>query len=211
MDPAAEEVALLEQANTGNSEALGELLSRHRRRLSHMIRLRLDPRVRKRLNPSDVLQDVSIEVTRRLRSYLAQPDVPFFVWLRFLTGQRIAQLHRRHLGTQSRDVDREVSFHNNQVPALTSAVIAERLVANETSPSEAARKAEVRRLLQVALDSMDAMDREVLALRHFEQLTNSEVSHSLNISPTAANNRYIRALERLRGILIQEGDFSHEA
>ena len=210
MNPLHDEKSLLARAGAGDSAALGEVLSQHQHRLSQMVRLRLDPRLRQRLNPSDVLQDVSIEAARRLRSYLEQPDVPFFVWLRFLAGQRIAQLHRQHLGTQSRDADREVSFHNNTLPAIDSAVIAAKLVGHLTSPSMAAQKAELRRSLHAALESMEPIDREILALRNFEQLTNLEVAETLGLSRTAASNRYIRALERLRNLLANDGGSENE-
>ncbi len=201
MDSQTDERRLLEQADAGDTVALGTLLSKHTSRLSRMVRMRLDPRVRKRLNPSDVVQDVSIEVARRLSSYLAKPDVPFFIWLRFLTAQRLVQLHRQHLGAQSRDVDREVPVGRRIMPDVTSQVIAAQFVGQLTSPSVAAQKAELRKRLHEVLDQMDPLDREVLVLRHFEQLTNQEVAQTLELSVSAASKRYVRALDRLRIVL----------
>jgi RNA polymerase sigma-70 factor (ECF subfamily) len=127
--------------------------------------------------------------------------MPFFIWLRYLTGQRLIQIHRLHLGAQKRDAEREVSLDQDGLPMVRSGVLAAQLVGRLTSPSVAAQKAEMRRRLQELLDAMEPIDREILTLRHFEQLTNLEAAQSLGLSPTAANNRYVRALERLRSAL----------
>ena len=123
------------------------------------------------------------------------------VRLRLVTGQRLAALHRRHLGAQMRSAGQEVALHRGPIPQATSASLAEMLLGRLTSPTQAARRAEVRLLLQEALNGMDPLDREVLTLRHFEELSNAEVAQVLGLSKTAASNRYIRAPERLREAL----------
>lgn len=166
-----------------------------------MIKLRLDRRLRGRIDPSDVIQEAYLEVSRRLAEYLRDPSMPFFLWLRLMTGQKLALMHRRHLGVQARDAGREVSLYRGALPEATSAALAAQLIGKQTSPSHAAARVELKIRLQEALNSMEELDREVLALRHFEQLTNVETARALGISETAACNRYVRALERLKTIL----------
>ena len=121
-----------------------------------------------------------------------------FVWLRFLTGQTLLALHRHHLDVQMRDVSQEVSLRRRAPPRANSASLAEMLLGRLTSPTRAARRAEMQLRLQEIINAMEPLDREVLALRHFEELNNGEVAQVLGLSKTAASNRYIRALERLK-------------
>jgi RNA polymerase sigma-70 factor, ECF subfamily len=192
---------LLEQASRGDPQVLETLLVRHRQRLRRMVALRLDQRLRKRIDPSDVIQEAYMEASARLASYLRSPTMPFFLWLRFLTGQKLVTLHRHHLGVRMRDVDQEVAFRPGSFPEASSAALAAHFLAHGTSPSEAAIRAEMRERVRRALDSMTPLDREALALRHFEQLSRSEIAVVLGISEAAAGKRYIRALEKLKQIL----------
>jgi RNA polymerase sigma-70 factor (ECF subfamily) len=196
-----QEREMLRRAEQGESRPLEELLLRYDGRLRQMVRMRLDPRVRGRVGPSDVVQEAYLEVSKKLAEYLRNPQMPFFLWLRLLTAQKLALAHRQHLGVQARNAGREVSLHHGACPAATSAALAARLAGQKTTPSQAAVKAELKVRLQEALNSMDDLDREVLTLRHFEQLSNAETALVLGIKETAACNRYARALERLRGIL----------
>jgi RNA polymerase sigma-70 factor (ECF subfamily) len=196
---------LIERAARGESKPLGELLQRHRDRLHRMVGLRLDRRLQGRIDPSDVIQDASVEAAARLPEYANNPTMPFFLWLRLLTGQRLQILHRRHLGAQMRDASREAGLHRG-MPEATSLALAAQLLGRDTRPSEAAMRAERKIRLQQALSSMDPLDREALALRHFEQLTTAEAAQVLGITPAAAGKRYLRALERLRDILTQGSD-----
>jgi len=189
------------QVRSGDKDALGTWLSSNSSRLERVIRLRLDRRVVRRINHSDVLQDTFLEAARRIKEYLDNPDVPFFVWLRFLAVQRISQLHRTHLGVQARDLHREVPIGQYHSSDDTSGLIAAQFVSNLTSASVAALKAEMQKRLHDILSHLDPMDREVLALRHFEHLTNSEVATTLSLSVSAASKRYIRALDHLRTAL----------
>ncbi len=180
----------------------GEILALHRDRLRRMVALRLDARLRGRLDPSDVIQEAFLEATERGADYGREAEpMPPFLWLRFLTLQRLRIAHRRHLGTRSRDAGREVSIRGVASPAATSAAIAAQLLGRDTRASEVAMRAERKLRLQEALDSMDVLDREVLVLRHFEQLSNGECARVLGLGESAATKRYIRALKRLKGIL----------
>jgi RNA polymerase sigma-70 factor (ECF subfamily) len=192
--------ALIERLRGDDAEALGELFNLHRDRLWRMLYVRLDSRLSSRLSPDDVLQEAFLDVARRVGEYLASPAVPFYVWLRFLTLQRMQMLQRAHLGAQMRDVSQEVSLA--QPIALASPdSMAGQLVSHMTSPSQAAIRHELQDRLRAALDEMDPLDREVLALRHFEELGNNEVAEVLGISKDAASKRHVRALVRLREIL----------
>jgi RNA polymerase sigma-70 factor (ECF subfamily) len=192
---------LLRRAGDGDADALAELFARHRDQLRRMVRLRMDRRLQGRVDPSDVLQDAQLDVFRRAAEYAADPRLPPFLWLRLITGQRLSALHRRHLGAQRRNAGQEIALHRGPMPQATSLSLAEMLLGRLTSPTQAAQRAEVRLMLQEALNGMDPIDREVLTLRHFEELTNAEVAQVLGLTKTAASNRYIRALERLREIL----------
>jgi RNA polymerase sigma-70 factor, ECF subfamily len=192
---------LLERAAQGDHQGLGVLLERHRKRLRRMVALRLDQRLQGRIDASDVIQEAFLEVSARLAEYLRQPSMPFFLWLRFLTGQKLGELHRHHLGAQMRDAGREVSLHRGSLPGISSAALAAQLLGHDTRPSEAAVRAERKIRLQEALNSMDPIDREVLALRHFERLDNAETAQVLGLQESAASKRYIRALKKLKEIL----------
>jgi RNA polymerase sigma-70 factor (ECF subfamily) len=193
---------LLQRAGQGDQQALGELFARHQSRLRRMVQLRLDRRLQGRLDPSDVLQEAYLEFARSLAEYLGNPQVPIFLWLRLITGRKLQALHRHHLGTQARDAGREVSLHRGPLPEASSVSLAAQLLGRYTTPSQQAVRAELQIHIQEALNSMDPIDREVLALRHFEQLSNSETAQVLNLSEAAASNRFVRALKRLKAILM---------
>jgi RNA polymerase sigma-70 factor (ECF subfamily) len=192
---------LLAQAARGDGQVLGVLLARHRERLRRMVALRLDRRLQGRIDPSDVIQEAYLEASTRLADYLRDPTMPFFLWLRFLAGQKLVTLHRHHLGVQMRNAGQEVALCQGPLPQASSAALAAQLLGHDTHPSAAAIRAEMKIRMQDALDSMDRLDREVLALRHFEQLSRAEIATLLGISEAAAGKRYLRALERLKEIL----------
>jgi RNA polymerase sigma-70 factor (ECF subfamily) len=193
--------ALVRRAASGDQEALARVFALYRDRLRQMVRLRLDRRLQGRLDPSDVLQDAYLDFARRLPDYARDPAMPFYLWLRFLTGQRLIDLHRQHLGAQMRDAAQEVSLYRGALPQASSTSLAAQLLGRLTSASRAAIRAETQIRVQEALNRMDPMDREVLTLRHFEMLSNDEAATVLGIKKTAASNRYIRALKRLKEIL----------
>ncbi len=168
-----------------------------------MVHLRLSRRLAGRIDDSDVVQEAMMDVSRRLPDYVKDPQTSFFLWLRNVTALKLAEVHRRHLGTQLRDADREVTLHRGGLPMADSVSLAAQLLGKLTAPSQAAIKAETRLLVQEALNSMDPIDREVLALKHFEQLSTAEIAEVLGLSKAGAGSRYLRAIKRLRGILQQ--------
>lgn len=190
----------LDQLRTDGQKALAELFSQYRDRLERMVDFRLDARLRGRIDPADVLQEAYLRVTQRLDYFLANPSVSFYVWLRAQTFQTLIDVHRQQ-SAQKRTAAAEVRLGSHIDPDETGASIAQALFKQRTSPSQAAVRAEEIRQLREALASMDEIDREVLALRHFEHLTNSEVAETLELSPTAASNRYVRAMTRLGEIM----------
>jgi RNA polymerase sigma-70 factor, ECF subfamily len=154
-----------------------------------------------RIDPRDVLQEVYLEATQHRPEYLHNPSITFLLWMHGIVVNKLRALHRHHLGRQMRDAGREVSLYRGTMPEASSAALAAQLLGHATRPSEAAIRAEAKIRLQEALNTMDPLDREVLALRHFEQLTPAETAQELNIKEKAAGMRYLRALKRLKGIL----------
>jgi RNA polymerase sigma-70 factor (ECF subfamily) len=196
-----ESAELLERAAGGNAQALGDLFTRHQARLRRMVQLRMDPRLHRRLDPSDVLQEAYLELSRSLAAYLRNPSLPFFLWLRLLTGRKLLALHRHHLGTRQRAAGREVPLDRDALPQADSENLALQLLDHFTTPSQAAIRAELQARVQEALAQMEPLDREMLALRHFEQLTNAESAQILGLSEAAASKRFLRAVKRLKQIL----------
>jgi RNA polymerase sigma-70 factor (ECF subfamily) len=192
---------LVKRAAAGEAGSWAELMKRDRSRLRRMVSFRMDSRLQGRVDPSDLVQDVCLEAWQHLGSYVSQSDTPFFLWLRAVAGHKLGDLHRHHLGARMRDARREVSLYQGSLPGATSAALAAQLLGHFTRPSEAAVRAERKVQLQTALNAMDPIDREVLALRHFEQLTVSEAAAVLGIKEKAAGMRYTRALRRLKEIL----------
>lgn len=181
-------------------DELSKLVVTYRDRLVRMVRLRLDPRLRGRVDASDVVQEALAEAVQRLDDFLSQNKLPLFLWLRLLVGQRISLTHRKHLGTRQRDAAREVSLFAAP-PAASSECLARQLVGDNETPEEDASRAEQRALVKKALDSLESTDREVLVLRHFEQLSNAETAQALGLSESGASSRYTRSLLRLRNIV----------
>jgi len=192
---------ILRRAAEGDPGCWEALVGASRQRLRRMVAFRLDQRLQGRVDPSDVLQDAYLEAWRDLAAYLRQPAMPFFLWLRGIAGNKLRELHRHHLGAQMRDPRREVSIYDGALPETTTAALAAQLLGNLTRASEEAVRVEIKLRLQDALNTMDPLDREVLALRHFEQLSPTETARVLGIKEKAAGMRYVRALRRLREIL----------
>lgn len=192
---------LLDRARAGDAAAVADLFGLYRDRLRRMVQLRMDRRLQGRVDASDVIQEAYLDVARRAHDFLREPTMPVFLWLRFLTGQKLLALHRQHLGTKMRDAGQEVALRRGALPQAQSESLAAQLLGRLTSPSAAAARAELQVRLQDALNSMDPVDREVLVLRHFEELSNNETAQVLGLQKAAASNRYVRALKRLRDIL----------
>ena len=211
IDEHDERLARLKQ---GDDQALAELFSEHRHRLWRLVHFRLDRRLYGRVDADDILQEAYLDAADRIGQYIERPDnfASFFLWLRLIVSQTLGKVHRRHLGAQMRDAGREVSIHARRYPQATSISLAAHLLGHLTSPSQAAARAEISDNLQAAMEKMDPIDREVLALRHFEALTNGEAAEVLQIQQNAASMRYVRALGRLKDILSQiPGFFDDDA
>ncbi len=191
----------LDRLRSGDKSALGELFAAHRDRLRRMVALRMDWRLQARIDASDVLQESFLDAAAKLDRYLGDPKVPVFLWLRLIVGEQLINLHRHHLGTRMRDASCEVSLQRGAMPAASSAALASMLLGRLTSPTQAAIRAERLERLQEALNTLDASDREILALRHFEMLSRIEAAQVLGISDDAGSKRYLRALKRLKEIL----------
>jgi RNA polymerase sigma-70 factor (ECF subfamily) len=188
---------LLRRSDAG---ALGALFDLHRQRLWRMVNFRLDDRLAGRVDVDDVLQEAYLAAAQRIAHYAEDGFKSPFLWLRIVVQQTLIDVHRRHLGAAMRDAGRELSIFG-RYPQATSASLAIHLVGDWTSPSQAAVRGELLDQVQTAIASMSEMDQEILALRHFEELTNSEVADALGIEPKTASVRYFRALKRLREVL----------
>jgi RNA polymerase sigma-70 factor (ECF subfamily) len=191
----------LRRAAAGDEESLRALFAAHRDRLKRMVHLRLSRRLAGRVDDSDVLQEAFAEVARKLPAYAREPKLPLFLWLRLIVGERLTRLHRHHLGAQVRDAGREVSLYRGALPAASSAALAAQLLGRHTSPTQAVLRAERILRLQEALNALEPIDREILSLRHFEELTAAETARALGIEESAAAKRYFRALKRLKDVL----------
>ena len=196
-----EDDELLRLAAAGDGESWQALVGRSRERLRRMVAFRLDPRLRGRVDPSDVLQEAYLVAWRDLGSYLDRPEIPFFLWLRGIAGNKLRELHRHHLGTQRRDPRREVSIPGGAPSETTTTALADQLLGDLTRASEEAARRELKHRLHEAIDAMNPLDREVLALRYFEQLSPGETAGVLGIKEKAAGVRYLRAVRRLKAIL----------
>ena len=202
MDPSPGDASdLIGRLRAGDRPALAELFDRHRERLRRMVDLRMDHRLRARLDASDVLQEAYLDVARDLDAYLADPVLSPLLWLRLHVGRRLTTLHRQHLGTRMRDAALEISLYRDALPEASSAALASMLLGRQTSPTQAAQRAERLLRVQEALNTLDPIDREILALRHFEQLGRAEAAGALGISQEAGAKRYYRALKRLKDVL----------
>ena len=199
MDAEASHSDLTARVEAGDRAALGPLLESYRGRLRRMIEHRLDRRLRGRLDVSDVIQDAYLDVAARYEEYRENPKLAPYLWVRFLTVQKLAEVHRVHLGAQARDARREVGMPRPQ-PAETSFFVAE-FTDSGTLPDGKVMRGELQQKVASALEGMPALDREVLVLRHFEQMSNADVAAELEITREAASKRYLRALKRIKSAL----------
>jgi RNA polymerase sigma-70 factor (ECF subfamily) len=188
---------LLQRAREGNAEASQQLLALHRERLRHLIALRMDRRLAARLDPSDVIQEALADAWRQLPNYLEERPIAFYPWLRQVALDRLVLLHNRHLRTQKRSLLREQG-QPLAMPDESVLQLAQQLVASGTTPSGKMRRDELRNQLQLALLQLAERDREILVLRHLEQLSIAEIASVLGISEGAVKVRHFRALQRIR-------------
>jgi RNA polymerase sigma-70 factor (ECF subfamily) len=201
--------AMLARAAGGEAAAWGTLLMEHQARLGRMVAFRMDPRLAGRVDAADVVQDAFLQAAAHREDYFKTPDLPLFLWLRGIVSNKLLEVHRFHLGTRMRDAAKEVPLNRpargggspGAAVDATSAALLTQLTGGATGPGTAVARAETRARLAEALARMDPIDREVLALRHFEQLSNAEAAQVLEIQERAAAKRYLRALRRLKEML----------
>jgi RNA polymerase sigma-70 factor (ECF subfamily) len=191
---------LLRDAGNGDSHAVNVLMERHRESLRKLVRMRLDRAIAQRVDASDVVQDVLMEASQRLADFIGEAKMPFHLWLRQLTKDHIIDVHRRHRGAQRRSVDREHRVLAVQ-PDRSSLDLAAQFCDPELTPAAANIRRELEQRFLTALDHMSDDDKDIILMRHFEHLSNSEVAQALNMSPAASGMRYLRTLRRLRSIL----------
>ncbi|MBP7933411.1 MAG: sigma-70 family RNA polymerase sigma factor [Phycisphaerae bacterium] len=191
----------------GDTDALAAAFDEYRPRLLKTATFRLNPRLLGRVDPEDVLQEAYLNAAQRCAHVEGDTEQSLFIWLRLVVAQTLIDIHRRHLGAEMRDAGREVSLRAQFSSDETTVTLAHNLLANITSPSLALRRIELSERLRAAIDGMDPIDREVLLLRHFEELTNQEISAVLDLDRKAASIRYFRALRRLKAILEETGGF----
>ena len=199
---------LLERVRQGDSEAMATLFDQHRERLRRMVQFRMDARLRGRVDADDIVQEAYLDAAQRAENLKGDQEQSGFIWLRLIVNQTLINVHRRHLGAKMRDAGREAHRSVVNESNSTADSIVANLLGHLTSPSQAARRAEFQAQLEHGLAAMDPLDREVLALRHFEELSNGEVALELDMQPKAASMRYVRALKRLKDILDAVPGFS---
>lgn len=192
---------LLKNVADGDKSAMNRLMDRHRDAVRRMIQMRLDHAVARRVDASDVVQDVLMEASQRLNDYMQNPSMPFHLWLRQLAKDRIIDMHRRHRAAKRRSVDREQNLSGLGSDDQSAADLAALLKDAELTPAAAALRKEMEERFLVALDQLEENDREIVIMRHFEHLGNSEVAEALKLSAPAAGMRYLRAIRRLRELL----------
>jgi RNA polymerase sigma-70 factor, ECF subfamily len=185
----------------GDREALAELFLFYRPRLWRIVHFRLHPRLQGRVDADDVLQDAWLKAESRIKYFLSDASRSAFIWFRMIVTQALIELHRRHLGAEKRTANRERSIHAKWDSESTSTCLSFHLLGNLSSPSNAMMRAEQSRQLDTALQTLSELDREILALRHFEELTNHEAALVLELTEQAASARYVRALQRLKRVM----------
>ncbi len=193
----------------GSKDALATIFSKYRERLRRIIQFRIDHRIAARVSDSDILQDTYIAAAKRLPHFSQQTEMSAFLWLRLLVKQQLVDIHRQHLKAEKRDARKEISLQPYQASAQTSMALAVQLAGSITAASEVFARAETIARMESSLNEMDATDREVIALRHFEELTNIETACVLNLQPSAASKRYLRAMGRLSQLMSKFEDSQH--
>ena len=197
-------LVLLEQVRRGDLGAINSLLDRHRSSLRRMIQMRMDKVVQRRVDASDIVQDVMLEANRRLKDYLASPSMPFHIWLRHMAKDRLIDAHRRHRVAASRSIDREVPIVIFEGADHSQADIMGQLADRELTPAAAATWHELERRFGLAVEMLEEGDRQIVLLRHFEHLSTADTAEVLGLSNAAAGMRYLRAMRRLRTLLSGE-------
>lgn len=192
---------LLSLARHGDGDAVNQLIERHRDSLRHLVRMRLDRQIQPRVDASDIVQDVMVEASRRLDDYLANPVMPFHLWVRHIARDRIIDAHRRHRVSAKRSVDREQAMAIPGGMDQSSIILVRELMDGERSPASQVIEQELSGLVEGAIANLEELDAEVIVMRHYEQLTNQEIALALGLTEPAASMRYLRAIKRLRELM----------
>ncbi len=192
---------LIADAKTGDKSAINELMGRHRSSLDRLVRMRLDRKIQNRVGASDVVQDVLVEANRRLPRYLESPAMPFHLWIRQIAKDRMIDAYRRHRASAKRSVDREQQMSAPKGNEQSAIHLASLLCDSKPTPAELAIQKEMARKVEAAISLLDEKDSEIIVMRHYEHLTNQEISRLLNLSEPAASMRYLRAIRRLRDVI----------
>ena len=199
---------LIATEGQAREQLLGQLMEDYRERLLRMVHLRMHPHVRSRVDASDVIQETYIEARRQIETYVKNPRLPFFLWLRRLAGDRVMRAHRTHLDAKKRDSRRECE-PSDALPDVSAPALTEFISASQTTPTQGVARAELAQRVKELVDALSPLDREIVSLRHFEHLSNDEAAIELGISQQAASNRYVRALKRLSNAL-ELSDFGED-
>jgi RNA polymerase sigma-70 factor (ECF subfamily) len=211
MWPEAEKTQeLLAGARGGDADAVNRLMDRHRDALRRMVQLRLDQKIQRRVDVSDVVQDVLVEANRRLKDYLANPQMGFHLWLRQIAKDRIIDAHRRHRVSAKRSVDRERPMAIPAANDHSTMQLAAQLADRELTPAAAATQAEMAQAVEAAIAKLPDQDCEIIIMRHYEQLSNQEIAQALSLTEPAASMRYLRAIRRLKELMVEPGSAAND-
>jgi RNA polymerase sigma-70 factor (ECF subfamily) len=191
---------LLDQVRQGDRQALEQLLERHQANVHAFVKAWLDPRVRPRVAPSDVVQETQMEIVRRMDDYLRREPMPYRPWVLRTAYECLMNELRKHRQAGKRSVEREVPL-----PARSSLLLVQPLLARGPSPDQELADREFAARVSQAVGQLDEADREILLLRHVQDLPYEEAACVLDIQPAAARKRYGRALLRLRKVLAEQG------
>lgn len=197
---------LLNNAATGDEDAINQLMDRHRNALRRMVQLRMDQKLLRRMDVSDVVQDVLVEANRRLATYLENPKMAFHLWLRHIAKDRIIDAHRRHRVSAKRSIDREQVLATPSGGDQSSILLANQLRDNQLTPAAAATQKEIAKQVEAAIAKLEERDSEIIIMRLYEQLSNQEAAMALGLTEPAASMRYLRAIQRLKDVLVEQGE-----
>ena len=193
---------LLAGVKKGDASAVNQLMERHRDSLRRIVQLRLDQKIQRRIDVSDVVQDVLIEANRRLADYVASPQMPFHLWLRQIAQDRIIDAHRRHRVSAKRSVDKERPLAVPAADDHSTIQLAAQLCDRQLTPAAAATQAELAKAVEAAIARLPDQDCEIIIMRHYEQLSNQEIAQALSLTEPAASMRYLRAIRRLKELMV---------
>ncbi len=199
---------LLVAARGGDHDAINQLLETHRASVRRLVQLRLDRKVQRRVDVSDVVQEVMMEATGRLDKYLGDPSMAFHLWLRQIAWDHIIDTYRRHRVSAKRNMDREQPMTAPAGTDNSTMELVVQLCDPALTPAAAATQREIAEKVEAAVELLGDQDREIITMRHYEHLSNLEIAEALGLNAPAASMRYLRAIRRLRELMAQQGEVS---